>query len=68
MEETTTWLKAKYTNKKTKGKFKSAGTGSAKRSMRKKNPKAPKPDFQMVMNLYGPTCNKTRWIRVPITK
>lgn len=59
-----TWMKLKYRSEKTKGKFKSPVTGSGKRSIHKKNPKAPKPDFHMALEIYGPACNKNRWVKV----
>lgn len=58
-----TWMKAKYRSEKTKGKFKSGTNTSSKRSSRKKNPKALKPDFRM--HLYI-TSGKRRWVKEPI--
>ena len=55
------WIKSKYTAKKTKGKFKSAVSGSASTKKHKKSPQTQKPTMQHVMVLGGKNM-KTTWI------
>lgn len=58
--EPVTWMKAKYTAEKTKGRYKSSSSGSSSGRKHKKMPQKQKPTMQRVMVLTGANL-KTTW-------